>query len=106
MDEILLAHDAMVPPTDTGVGRTELALLHAEQVELEEAVVLEERHLVLDEVVDVIYRARQVAAAFGITAGMLERYAEYKGALRAVHRKDKELEHYIAFGITHQPLKA
>lgn len=93
-----------LPVAEPATVNVVLRLLQAEQIELEAAVDSHQRHLILDEVTDVIYRARELAFAAGLTPEMLSRYATYKGQLRAALRKDKELELYIASGVVNGPL--
>lgn len=74
-------------------------LLELEMLELREALNGEHRHLVLDEVCDVIFRAREVAASLGITESMLDEYTALKNCVRTRVGKNKSMELHIAQGI-------
>lgn len=77
----------------------ELRLLQAEVAELVEAVNSGAQHDILDEVVDVLYRARAVAVGAGVSVKMLDEYAHFKSKLRSHIGKDKSLEECVARGI-------
>lgn len=77
----------------------ELRLLQAEVAELVEAVNSGAQHDVLDEVADVLYRARAVAVGAGISVEMLDEYSRFKSKLRSHVGKDKNLEECVARGI-------
>lgn len=81
------------------VGAIASKLLQAEVLELIEAVDEQDIAAVLDEVTDVIFRARQLANEFGLDCRVLDQYAEYKGRLRRSVGKDKVLELTICKGL-------
>lgn len=81
------------------VGAIASKLLQAEVLELVEAVNEQDVAAVLDEVTDVIFRARQLASDFGLDCRVLDQYAEYKGRLRRSGGKDKTLELTICKGL-------
>lgn len=86
-----------VVPLNTAL--LELRLLQAEVAELVEAVNSGAQHNVLDEVVDVLYRARAVAVGAGVSVEMLDEHAHFKTKLRSHIGKDTNLEECVARGI-------
>lgn len=77
----------------------ELKLLQAEVGELTAAVAAGRVCDVLDEVVDVLYRARAVAVEAGLPVEALDEYGHFKSKLRAHLGKDKRLEEHVARGV-------
>lgn len=90
----------VIANVDQQSALVECKLLELEVSELREALESERKHLVLDEVVNVIYRARAIASAFGLTESVLDEYATMKGAIRSRIGKSKAMELYIARGVT------
>lgn len=91
-------------PTESAVDRLSTALdyLKAEFNELVDAAAGGSAHEVLDEVADVLFRARELAQLFGITTEMLSTYCEHKGRIRSYLVRNKSLELYIARGIINE----
>lgn len=58
-----------------------------------------DRSEILDEVVDVVYFANELAREFGLHADTVREYTEQKGRIRASMGKQKRLELFIARGI-------
>lgn len=70
-----------------------------EVTELLEALSTSDAAAILDEVVDVIYRAREVAGVYGVTVEMIDDYAFLKHKLRSRLGKDKHMEAHVALGV-------
>lgn len=91
-----MKHDGVLENESPLVCRSVLGRLLAEVAELDSALSDGAREGVLDEVVDVIFFARELARAAGIPDQVVHQYGMEKSELRMCGMRDKRVERRIA----------
>lgn len=80
----------------------DIALLEAKYGELRHAITSGVPESVMVEAADVIHLVERITGHFGVTAEMLSTYMNYKQQLHTLHKRDREMEVYLASGIVNR----